>query len=126
MKIETEDPKVSDLPVWDKEGMLARLMDDQDLAKIITETFLTDIPQQILALKLLIDSGDSLGAEHKAHTIKGASALVGGEQLRVVAFEMEKAFKLKDLTASAFRISELETRFEKLREVLPTSITLKN
>ncbi len=120
MQTETQYPQVTDLPIWDKQGMLARLMDDQDLAKIITETFLTDIPQQIQALKLLVDAGDILGSERKAHTIKGASALVGGEQLRFVAFEMEKAFKSKDFNTADARVTELETRFAQLREVLTT------
>ena len=61
--------------------MLARLMEDEDLAKMVVESFLEDIPRQIDSLKVYLEAGDATGAERQAHTIKGASANVGGERL---------------------------------------------
>ena len=115
MKTEAE---AASLPVWDRQGMLARLMDDQDLAQIITDTFLADIPQQIQVLKQMVESGNAQGAELRAHTIKGAAALMGGEQVRDMAFRMEKNFKAQDLANAGAHIAELETRFQKLKAVL--------
>jgi len=37
-------------PVFDRAGMMARLMDDEDLARTVTKSFLEDIPRQIDAL----------------------------------------------------------------------------
>ncbi len=104
--------------IFDREGMLARLMDDEDLAKMVAESFLEDIPLQIDALKGYLEAGDAAGAERQAHTIKGASANVGGERLRAVAFEMEKAAKAGELRAAGGYITELEAQFAALNKVM--------
>ena len=92
--------QVSDSLVFDKAGMMARLMDDEDLARMVVEGFLEDIPRQIAALKGYLETGDAAGTERQAHTIKGASANVGGELLQEVASQMEKAAKDGDLSAA--------------------------
>ena len=96
--------------------MMARLMDDEDLARKVIEGFLDDIPKQIEVLKGCLEAGDAARAERQAHTIKGASANVGGEALRAVAFEMEKAAKAGDLEAVTARLPELENQFARLRK----------
>ncbi|MFH0995047.1 MAG: response regulator [Pseudomonadota bacterium] len=119
---EEQSPKVSSLksqiPVFDRAGMMARLMDDKDLAKEIGTAFLKDIPQQIAALKGYLDKGDATGAERQAHTIKGASANMGGEQLCAVAFEMEKAANAGNLDAVRGYTAEIETQFNRLNQAM--------
>jgi PAS domain S-box-containing protein len=119
---EEQSPKVSSLksqiPVFDRVGMMARLMDDKDLAKEMETAFLKDIPLQIAALKGYLDTGDASGAERQAHTIKGASANMGGEQLCAVAFEMEKAAKAGDLDAARGYMAEIETQFNRLNQAM--------
>jgi len=78
-------------PVFDRAGMLARLMGDEDLARMVVSGFLEDVPRQIEALRSYLGAGDAAGAFRQAHTMKGASANVGGEALRAAALEMEKA-----------------------------------
>ena len=90
----------SQTAVFDKAGLMARLMEDEDLARTVVEGFLDDIPKQIEALRGYLEAGDAAGVERQAHTIKGASANVGGEAVRAVAFEMEKAAKVCNLTAA--------------------------
>ena len=106
----------SEAPVFDKEGMMARMMDDENLARTVVEGFLEDIPKQIEALKSCLEAGDAPRAERQAHSIKGASANVGGTALRNLAFEMEKAGKTADLKAVAVRLPELEMQFARLKE----------
>ena len=98
--------------------MMARLMDDEDLARMVVEGFLEDIPRQIAALKGYLETGDAAGAERQAHTIKGASANVGGEGLRAVAFEMEKAARAGDLSAAGRHMAELEAQFDRLNQAM--------
>ena len=50
--------------------------------------------------------------EHVAHSIKGASANVGGEALREVALEMETAAKAGDMELLTSRMPELVKQFE--------------
>lgn len=110
-----EEPEA---PVFDRAGMLARLMDDEELARTVTEAFLDDIPRQIEALRGYLDAGDVAGAERQAHTIKGVSATVGGQGLRAVAFEMEKAARARDVSAVKARMADLEGQFEALKDAM--------
>jgi CheY-like chemotaxis protein/HPt (histidine-containing phosphotransfer) domain-containing protein len=112
---ETSAPET---PIWDRPQMLDRLMKDEELAQIVQEGFIEDIPQQILAMKKFLAAGDSLSVERQAHTIKGASANIGAERLRSVAFEMEKAAKARDMTAAGAMMQELESQFGLLREMM--------
>jgi HPt (histidine-containing phosphotransfer) domain-containing protein len=75
------------------------------------------MPRQIEALRSYVQTGDYLGVERQAHTIKGASANIGGESLRAAALEMEKAGKEKssDLT---MLLHKVEREFERLREAI--------
>lgn len=104
--------------VWDSADMLERLMGDEDLARTILDGFLADIPRQIQALKACLDGDDAPGTARQAHTIKGASATVGGEALREAAFEMEKAARSGDLDAVRALMQLLEARFEEFRTVV--------
>ncbi len=70
------------LLIFDKAGMMARMMDDEDLARTVAEGFLEDIPRQIEALRGYLEAGDASGVEHQAHTIKGASANVAHSGVR--------------------------------------------
>jgi signal transduction histidine kinase len=108
--------------IFDRAGLMARLMDDQDLARIVIEGFLEDVPRQIEALRGYLEAGDAPGAERQAHTVKGAAANVGGECLREVAFEMEKAGKAGDLAAIKARMAGLETEFDRLKIAMKKEI----
>ena len=100
--------------VFDRAGVVTRMMDDEDLARTVVEGFLEDIPRQIEVLRRCLDTGDAEGATRQAHTIKGASANVGGEALRAVALEMEKAGQAGDLAAAMTHMPDLESRFAQL------------
>jgi CheY-like chemotaxis protein/HPt (histidine-containing phosphotransfer) domain-containing protein len=106
------------LLVFDRAGMMARLVDDDDLVRVVTKGFLEDIPRRIAALKGYLATGDVSGAEHQAHTIKGSSANVGGERLREVAYEMEKATRARDLSTAGRLMVEMEAQFDMLNQVM--------
>jgi PAS domain S-box-containing protein len=104
--------------VFDRAGMLERLMNDEGLAKVITDGFLDDIPRQIEVLRGHLDAWDAPGAERLAHTIGGASSNVGGESLRALAFEMEKAGKAGDLGSVRAHMDDLAHEFLRLKEAI--------
>ncbi|MEI6261669.1 MAG: response regulator [Deltaproteobacteria bacterium] len=112
----SDESNTTDPPIWDRHKMMERLLDDEDLAKMIQDRFLADIPQQIQELKAFLESGDVSGVEFQAHTINGASANMGGERLRAVASEMENAAIAQDLTAASSFMNELERQFDRLKE----------
>ena len=117
-KSETEKDEAQSSLIFDREGMLSRLMDDVDLARMVVKGFLEDIPRQIVALKGYIEAGDIPGAERQAHTIKGASANVGGDTMQAVALNMELAGKAGDLNAVKANMAELEVQFDLLNQVM--------
>jgi HPt (histidine-containing phosphotransfer) domain-containing protein len=111
--------------IFDRAGMMARLMDDEDMARTIACGFLEDLPRQIGRLKDYLEAGNVREAEVQAHAIKGASANVGGDVLRAVAYEMEKSAKQGDLESVTALWPELELQFCRLRKILNEFITPK-
>ncbi len=128
IKIEAESREISSREVdasistvWDKEGLMARLMDDEELAKMIIEGFIGDVPQQIKKLGEFIKSNDMRGLERQAHTIKGAAANVGGELIREIAFMVEKAGKAGNMKTAVRHMAELEKEFKVFKEAVETN-----
>ena len=115
----------TNLPVFDKEGMMERLMNDEQLINTVIKGYTGDLPIQIESLKGYLATGDAAGAERQAHTIKGASAAIGGEALRAIAFEMEKAGKAGNLDAVNTLIPELDEQFALLKEAINIFIKVK-
>ncbi|MGA2886678.1 MAG: PAS domain S-box protein [Terracidiphilus sp.] len=115
------DPSSADegqTPVFDRAGVLQRMLGDSELAAAVMEVFLEDMPRQIRILRELLDAGDASGAGRQAHSIKGAAADVGGERLRKVALEVEKAADCGDMGAVQAYMADLEAQFLLLREAM--------
>jgi CheY-like chemotaxis protein len=104
--------------VFDRAGVLARLEGDKELAMVVIEAFLEDAPRQIQELKNLAMRGDSAASGRLAHSIRGAAANVGGERLRKVATEMEKAADSGNLDAVNNHMAELEAQFLLLQDAI--------
>jgi HPt (histidine-containing phosphotransfer) domain-containing protein len=115
----------ADAQVFDRAGMLVRLMGDEDLARTVVAGFLEDIPKQIEQLRGYLGAGDATGATRQSHTIKGASANIGGEALRAVALQMETSARAGDLEAAGSNLPDLETQFALLKEALSSFIAEK-
>jgi len=109
--------------IFDKTALMDRLTGDEELANMILAGFLEDIPLQIQALIGYLGKGDAAGVERQAHTIKGASANIGGEALRKIASEMENAGKSGHLVGMQEKVGQLNEQFECLRKVLNTEIS---
>ena len=104
--------------VFDREGMLERLMNDEEMARVVIEIFLDDMPCQIDSLRRYLDASDASGAARQAHLLRGAAATVGGEALCALACEMENAGKTGDLGFVAARMDDLECQFLRLKTAM--------
>jgi HPt (histidine-containing phosphotransfer) domain-containing protein len=104
--------------VFDRPAMLERLMHDEELAGVLIDAFLDDIPSQIEMLRGYLDASDASGAERQAHLLKGAAANVGGEAFRALAFQMEKSGKTGDLASVAASMDDLDRQFLRLKDAL--------
>ena len=107
--------------VFDREGLVARLMDDEPFTRSVVASFLEDLPRQLEALLGCLTAGDTRGVQSRAHTIKGVAGNVGGEALRGVAAAMEQSAKSGDLQALQTLHVQLLDQVERLKEAISKS-----
>ena len=100
--------------IFDQSVFMNRLMGDMDLGREILEAFMIDIPQKIESLQSNLMAGDAKVVRHLTHTIKGASATIGGSALSKVAAIMEKASINQDLETVHSQLDTLIEQYELL------------
>ena len=109
-----EEP-LEDLPVFDRQEFMVRMMGDENFARKVIAGFLEDIPKKIQALKGVLERGDSKSVGFQAHTIKGAASAVGGLALSAVASEIEEAGKSGRQEEIVSLVPEMERQFNLLK-----------
>lgn len=106
---------------FDWDGLLHRLMGDEDLAKEIIGDFLEQIPDRLYAVKKALNNKNLLLVQREAHIIKGASGNVGALTLQEIAQQIEIASEAKDLVKAGSFIAKLDTQLEILKNKLAQS-----
>lgn len=104
--------------VFDWNGLLYRLMGDEDLAKEIVDDFMKDIPNKLNALKEALNKGDALLIKKEAHMMKGASGNIGAVAMQEIAEQIEIAGKAEDLVKAEL----LTAKYEALLEIFKKNI----
>jgi len=107
--------------IFDWDGLLHRLMGDEDIAKEIIDDFLKQIPVNLFAVKKALNEEDLLLVQREAHVIKGASGNVGALALQEIAEQIEIAGEEKDLVKAGSFVAELDTQLEILKNKLAQS-----
>ncbi|WP_420236796.1 PAS domain S-box protein [Telmatobacter bradus] len=100
--------------IFHREEVLERMMGDEELVRIVLDGFLEDLPRLLIALENALQADDRSASERHAHSIKGAAANVGGEQLRRMAQVVEKHAGDGDLAAAIRSMGELQKAAEEL------------
>ena len=77
--------------VWNKADALQRLMNNEALLNRVAALFVKTVPAQMEELKASAASGDRETLNRLAHTLKGASANIGGEVMSEVCARLEQA-----------------------------------
>ncbi len=96
-------------------------MDDEELARTVALGFLDDIPKQLSKLQEFVDCDDFTSAARQAHSIKGASASVGGSALAALAHAMEESCRAQDGERTRQNATEMSIAFNDLKEALLAS-----
>ncbi len=109
-------------PVFDQAAMLDRLANNESLARVVLQSFLAHTPRQIDELKRGLAAGDTARVHILAHTIKGVASIVGGEALRAVAAEMERAGKAGDPAALQANLPDFLEQFVQLQEAVRRNV----
>lgn len=110
--------QMPDTKIFDREELLSRLCDDEELLGEIIQVYLEDTPQQIQTLKDAQRQGDAELIHKQGHTIKGASGNVAALQIRQTAYEIESAGKNGRIEDVQELIAQLESQFHALQEYL--------
>ena len=104
--------------IFDWDGLLDRLMGDEDFAKEIIDDFLKQIPNNLFALKNALNKKDLLLVKREAHIIKGASGNVGALALQKIAEQIEISGEKKDFVKTESFVEELDTQWKVLKYIL--------
>lgn len=98
--------------------IMTAVSDDRDLAGQVIGFFLFDIPLQLQNLEMAVAQADAFTAQRIAHSIKGASATVGAEELRVVAYAAENAGRDGKLDVLEELLPAIREKFEKTARLM--------
>lgn len=101
--------------VFDWDGLLHRLMGDEDLAREIIDDFIEQIPDNIDAVKNALNNEDLPLLQREAHIIKGASGNVGALRMQGNAEQIENAAKDGDLVKAQSFVEQLDSQIEILK-----------
>jgi CheY-like chemotaxis protein len=96
--------------------VLCRLQNDRQIIRIIIDQFISDAASQIAALKDAAESHDIATLRLLSHTIKGAAATVGGQELSRHAAEIEQAVKSGDMIKFDELMGGLTSKFLRFKE----------
>ncbi len=102
--------------VWSITEIRNRLVNDEELVLNVLKGFLEDIPRQLLVLGEHLNKRDPESAARQAHTIKGASASVGGKALSLAASNLEKAARDENMSTAEKLFPVIGIEFEKLKK----------
>ena len=104
--------------VWDKDGFLKRIRNNEKLAKQLISLFIKDMPalQYELIEAMRSENFDDIVAF--AHKMKGSSRNLGGNNLADIAREIEKSARIKNSNEILSLQSDLTNEFEVLIQVL--------
>ena len=108
-------PEAPEMRIFEREILLERLMGDKELADIVIDGFISDIPVQLNEIKRNIDEGKSEAAGILAHKVKGAAGNIASPSIQGIAFEMEKAGESGDIDLLITLMPRLEQEFENLK-----------
>jgi signal transduction histidine kinase/CheY-like chemotaxis protein len=112
--------------IFDRAGLLARLMGDYDLAWEVAHVFIEESPALLAALRACIEQGQWSKLHGILHGLKGATSSINGLAMVEVAAAMEAAARDGDHGRTVALLPELERQFAQLavalqRELKPPS-----
>jgi HPt (histidine-containing phosphotransfer) domain-containing protein len=98
--------------------LLERLMGNKALAKRVAETFVNNMPHELLALSTAIRNSDSEAIVIAAHSIKGAAANAAGTTVSDLAAKLESLGRAGDIASAAEVLSVLEAKFRSVKPMI--------
>ena len=104
--------------IFDKTVLLGLFDGDHEAAAEIIADFLGDAPRLIATLREAVESGDHACVRRQAHTLKGASANVGAQALRMLSARLEELSAAGSLETAPGLTRDIEQSFGQLAETV--------
>lgn len=123
VKTGLKQPEISDLPVFDAENMLKRLMGNKDICKTVIEHFLSDAPNLLREILTETVNNNAIAAGNVGHSLKGAAASVGGNRLAHIGFLIQNAGEENQIDTIKLYTKDIETNFQELKYELESWIS---
>ncbi len=98
--------------VFDRPGLMDRLMDDEELLKEIVREFIQEIQQRFAALGKALANGDISQLQDQGHSIKGTSGNIGAIAIQKIAARLQAVGEAGDLESAALLVSKLEEQLK--------------
>lgn len=101
--------------IFDFSVLLDKLDGDEDVARMILNTFQGDIPKQIEFLREAVTKGDAEDVQGRAHSVKGAAANVGANALSEVAASLERVGGEENQSLATALMLDIDKQFKTLQ-----------
>jgi signal transduction histidine kinase/CheY-like chemotaxis protein/HPt (histidine-containing phosphotransfer) domain-containing protein len=112
------DPVSVQATHFDREELLSRVGGDEELLKLLCESYLADTPGSIASLHAAVDARDTPQLIHWAHSLKGSSATVSVNRLRDIAKEIEFSARENDIAKARSHLDALDAEAEAVFRIL--------
>ncbi|OGR06267.1 MAG: hypothetical protein A2511_16340 [Deltaproteobacteria bacterium RIFOXYD12_FULL_50_9] len=99
---------------WNRDFALEQTSDDEEVLAELLEIFRESAVADLQKIKNASETGDAKSVGEAAHSMKGASASLGIEGIRAVAYEIEKAGKNGSLAVARAQLPLLEALVSQL------------
>jgi len=103
---------------FNRNELLARLGDDEDLLVEITSIFLSDVPVQMGKIEKALEENDLSSARNISHALKGAGSNISASFFKDIAASMEMYAGDNDRSRVAAGLKRLGEEFEKLSRII--------
>ncbi len=107
-----------DQRLFDRDDLLTRLMDDEELALRIISAYLDDTPQRMQLMKHFINSDDHQGIIRQAHAMKGAASNISAKKIADLMDEIEQLARKKDFAEINQRVAQVDVLLPELKKIL--------
>ncbi len=104
--------------VLDRRDLLARLMNDEELAREILAVFIIDMPEKIAALQAAVHNGDAIQIKDQGHTVKGAARNISAQALQETAWQIEEAGRASQISQAAALLPLLASQYQELEKAI--------
>ncbi|WP_051012335.1 response regulator [Desulfobacula toluolica] len=98
---------------FNKDKLSERFGGDEEIIKVVLDSFLQEAPELIDAIDDAIDQNYAEGVRLNSHALKGSAANVNADLLRNAALDMETHAKVENFNAFALTFEAIQNEYKK-------------